>query len=222
MEKEPAYQKQYLLMHKILSLYLELGITATKTGSDNAGFVPIYEVIGTPTLHFGTLVGLLNNREAFNPSGADLSYFSNLILTVDQINTDSHTFEEVAIAVKVLEYNKEVEVWLIEDKKTVKITSIGMTSIYTEKYLAEYLRNKKEQDIFRSTVTTNKSVKTIGVFTVLISVVALILSILQYAKKDTDYRPVIQSISNEMKKLDDKVQSIPPQTSPVQASSNRK
>ncbi|MDE3248802.1 MAG: hypothetical protein KGO82_09095, partial [Bacteroidota bacterium] len=111
----------------------------------------------------------------------------------------------VAVAIETLSGKKELDVSVNGDDKIIAITEDGLISLYSKKYLIEYYTVKKDRTIYESTISTNKSVKRIGWLTLLVAALAAVVSILQYNKPDTDYKPALQAISNEVKALKEKV-----------------
>jgi hypothetical protein len=157
-----TFEKDYLLLHETLSTLRGVGLTITKTGSEAKGHVPIYQFqVKTARLHFGTLVGLLNEPEKFKPEIGQINYYQNIVTTQEQIREIKYTFFEVAAALETLDAAKEVKIELVNGQffdaadKIITLTEEGNDSLNNKKYLKQYERERNETIALQSTISTN-------------------------------------------------------------------
>lgn len=216
MKKEySTFEKDYLLLHEILATLRGIGLTITASGTEEKGHIPIYEFqIPTARLHFGTLVGLLNNPENFKPEPGQIQYLSNLKTTKEQVTEIKYTWYDVAVAVSTLEASDEITMeiqgqWLDLEGKIVQMTKTGFISLNTKKYLKVYQDERNEKIAQESIISTNYWMK---VFTGVIAISAIITLIFQVAtyKRDKELPKGEQSQSALQKQKKDSI-SVAPQ-----------
>src|SRR5258705_6204846 len=102
-----------VLEHEILKCLYRFSMFTAANGSQKRGYVPIYERgYEHCTLHFGTLVGMLNNPEDYTldkaPEG-HLMYFQELVRKIDEIKLTKFTFQQVADALEILLLNEHIK-----------------------------------------------------------------------------------------------------------------
>jgi hypothetical protein len=192
-----TFERDNLLLHEILGTLRNIGLTITASGTEEKGHIPIYEFqIPTARLHFGTLVGLLNNPENFKPEPGQILYLSNLKTTKEQVTETRYTWYEVAIAVATLEANEEITMelegkWLDLEGKIIQMTKAGFISLNTKKYLKLYQKERDEKIAQDSITSTNYWMK---VFTGVIAIsaaITLVFQIITYKKEDKAPQVVI-------------------------------
>jgi hypothetical protein len=192
-----TFAKDYLLLHEILATLRGIGLTITASGSEVKGHVPIYEFqIPTARLHFGTLVGLLNNPENFKPEPGQILYLMNLKTTKEQVTGTKYNWYEVATAVSTLEANGDVTMELegagLElEGKIVQMTKAGFISLNTKKYLKQYQQERNEEIAQKSIISTNYWMKAFTGVIAISAAITLIFQIITYKAEDTKPQKVV-------------------------------
>jgi hypothetical protein len=146
-----------ILENKILELLIQSSAyQIVQTGSDREGYVPIYKKnYLQSTLHFGTLVDMLNTPEKYRsdnlPKG-NFDYLKNLIKKDGEINLTPHSYEDVSEAIEVLAANEHVEdsapTSFYDDRseRKIRLTQKGIIGYRTQFYLKEA---ERELSVFR-------------------------------------------------------------------------
>ena len=95
------------LEHKILGVLVDSAMVIVQTGSEKEGMTPIEKLISkTGRVHFGTLIGLLNEPGKFK------AYQENLkpvILKTNDVTIIDYDWSEVRKSIHILEMNGHVE-----------------------------------------------------------------------------------------------------------------
>jgi hypothetical protein len=160
-----SFEKDYLLLNEILELFRKYGMMVTSTGSEERGNIPLYEFqIGTARLHFGTLVGLLNNPEKYEVPQGQIRYLHDYKTKREDVTEIRYTWYEVSSAVDTLasrfEVEKEIQGQFVNTQsKIIKLTKKGFQSLNTKKYIKKYETERNDRVLYESTLSTNKWMK---------------------------------------------------------------
>jgi hypothetical protein len=185
MKKEPeykSYESDFQLLHEILEVLRNVGMTVTATGSEAAGHIPLYEFqIETAFLQFGTLVALLNHPEKLKPDNSTINYYQNLITKKEDVIETKYTWFQVARAIETLVESEEVTKhikgqWLSLEGKEIRLTKKGAKSLNLKKYLKKYEKERSRRILHESTLSTNRWMR---IFTGVLAGAAIITLLLQ-------------------------------------------
>jgi len=160
------------LQHNILATLRRAALTISHHGNQREGTVAIHKMIdGTAQLQFGVLVALLNDWDRYTADAA-LKQAKEVIaptnplplnqyrLKREEIEITKYSFEEVAMAVELLEFNEDVKDYMangntLSEDRVIQLTNKGAASLNSQYYLKADIADA----ITNSTLATNKAVQ---------------------------------------------------------------
>lgn len=188
-----TFEKNYLLLHEILETLRKVGMTVTATGNEESGYLPLFEFqVKTAQLHFGTLVGLLNEPDKYK----GIQFLQNHKTKREEIKANLYTWYDVATSVDTLAIRGEVEKQIVGqfidlEGKIIKLTEKGFQSLNTKKYQKKYEKERNERTLYESTLSTNFWMK---IFTGVLALSAILTLITQLNTFNQSKLPQVQAI----------------------------
>jgi hypothetical protein len=139
MKKPPKidYEKEYYLLHRILSALRVSGMSIDSSGSEDAGYIPLNEFqLSTAKLHFGTLADIINEPEKYKDIKVTNPFLDKIVVMKKDVSQKRYTLEEVSVAVETLKGSHDLEVNINIDpaSKIVNLTSVGLHSLNEKIY----------------------------------------------------------------------------------------
>lgn len=157
-----SLEKDYLLLNDIIDTLFKWGVTLSATGSEDGGYIPLYEFqLGSAFLHFSTLVALMNNPNQYNLQKDSFKFINDIKTKREDVIETKYKWDEVAKGVDTLslkrEVSKEIVGVSIEAKsKIIRLTEDGLLALNTRKYLKKYEEERNKRILYESTLSTNK------------------------------------------------------------------
>jgi len=211
-DNDLSFDRDFLLLHEILEILRNVGLKVIEVGGQ-ARMIPLYEFQQTTAqLHFGTLVGMLNQPKKVTCLPAARRSIQTLQLTTSEVDLTRYDWDTVAIAIEILvarkEVCKEVQVPYTELKgKVITLTEEGLYSLNTQKYLKEYRKERDERSLRASTLSTNRLTRLVGLISIPAAIFAAVIGLLQFNKQDSIRKEDVRQLIHAVEQMK---QGVPP------------
>lgn len=197
--------EERVLEHEILSaLFTLTGFAIVSTGSEKQGHIPIFKrTYGHCSLHFGTLVDILNNPHKYKTKPADESnilYLQDKTTKVEEVEIKDFDWYMVSDALELLKHNEHIKdsapTSVFEDirERKIDLTYLGVIAYINKYYLKEYKKAQLSKldeerlnlDVFKlqneyfdypTTKQRAKDSYIISIITIIVSALALLVSV---------------------------------------------
>jgi hypothetical protein len=182
-----------LLQHEILRTLRRVGMTVTAHGSEEKGYNALYKFQeASAYLQFGMLGALVNDFDRYKFRPNQPTFFPQMKIKREEVETTKYTWEDIAKAVEILEFNKYVKdettgSYIGTEEREIHLTKEGLIAFNTDFYIKESQKEKDSRLLLNSTLATEKAARVTGQATVrlyyatlAIVLVTLVVGILPY------------------------------------------
>ena len=176
-KKEP----DFIYEHEVLGTLRRFGLTITQTGNETDGYDPFDKFqLGTAFLHYGTLVDLMFHPKKY--SGKGIVTFQNIKTKRHEVNLPTDYWIKAAKAIEVLEMNSHIKDdttggYMEITERKISLTKEGLIAFNTSHYIKEFKRDKYQDEIHASQLSTNFLMKLFTGILTISTVIALIFQI---------------------------------------------